>query len=585
MTFQGYGARRTKKERVAIGVVLPLLGWFLFLTINLSFYKYYSIDEFQYSHGAWLVSKGFVPFKDFFDHHFPFIHQVLSIPFMFLGDNPNNIYYLRLCMLPFLLLILGSMYFINSKKDDDILLGLITPTLLLANWAFITKATEIRPDTLAFAFFISAIAVLYKIHGSLLRGFLVGLLLALACWGSQKVFYYGLAFLAAFLIDVIRNRKYNHDRYLLGSPLMLSIGFLVILLPIFIYLFVTKSYSDWFYWCIEWAFIHERYYPGFSWTRYFLPFLTDYWWLLILAAVGLHSTVKDIFCGKRNCWSNPDLVLAGALVSSFVSYAASKGPFVYTLIPFFAMVAIFAGRGVIALLRQSWQWISKEKRLARVSYCVFCAFLLTALAIASLQIQRFIHSSNAYQHQIFSEIDKLTNPQDSIYDNCGGYVTRPHAYYYFFTDALLRKTNEYLLERKVPEAILESECVMVLHDVRFQELSENLKSFVYKYFQPFNGDIRLWGQQYRVPPSQTLESEFLAIKSGRYFIDPPSLLEGGELKIDGKRVSEPIFETQKGPRKIQYIGKEKEFFILWLPRDNKRYHPRFDLPPRFSILL
>jgi len=62
--------------------------------------------------------------------------------------------------------------FYHSKKDDDILLGLITPTLLLANWAFITKATEIRPDTLAFAFFISAIAVLYKIHGSLLRGFL-----------------------------------------------------------------------------------------------------------------------------------------------------------------------------------------------------------------------------------------------------------------------------------------------------------------------------------------------------------------------------------------------------------------------------
>jgi len=56
-----------------------------------------------------------------------------------------------------------------------------------------------------------------------------------------------------------------------------------------------------------------------------------------------------------------------------VSYAASKGPFVYTLIPFFAMVAIFAAVGhrvVAAILAMDFE----GKAPARVSYCVFARF-------------------------------------------------------------------------------------------------------------------------------------------------------------------------------------------------------------------
>ena len=104
-----------KSDKIIITVWFLLLSCFLYQTLNLSVIKYYSIDEFQYSHAAWLFSKGAFPYKDFFEHHFPFSYQLLSIPFLFLDDNPNNIIFLRILMLPFVAIILLSSYLVNSK--------------------------------------------------------------------------------------------------------------------------------------------------------------------------------------------------------------------------------------------------------------------------------------------------------------------------------------------------------------------------------------------------------------------------------------------------------------------------------------
>jgi hypothetical protein len=576
------GGKGYKNETVIGVLILFLLAWFIFQTVRLSIYKYFTIDEFQYAHAAWLISKGYVPFRDFFDHHFPLIYQLLAVPFVFLDNNPENIVYLRIMINIFIFCVIIAIYFINGRKD--VLCGIITPLLLLSVLPFIIRATEIRPDIVAFAFFILAVSFLYIIDGNRLKGFLIGFFIIVALWGSQKVFYYGVAVFLAFLIDLCWNRVHGKGNYLLGSPRMVILGSLTALLPIFIYLTVTRSWSAWFFWCLKWAFIHQQEYRGFSWLKYFAPFWHDYWWLLPFALIGLVGSIRLIKKTKYP-WANPDWVLIGVLITTFASYAIQTAPFSYSLIPFIVMLVIFAARGVVWALRECWEWRNDKKSGSLALYITLCGFLLIFLGSANWKIERLIKSGNANQKKILSEINKLTGLEDSIYDNSGGYVTRHHVYYYFFTDSLLRVKMKNYIASEVPRAILKSRCVMVLQDLRFPELPASLKNFIQEHFQPYNGDIRLWGQRYQVPPSHTVTKEFYAIKPGKYFIQPPSVLDEGELYIDGKKITETCFALAEGPRKVRYHGTAKDFFILWLPRDNQAYQPRFDLPARFSKLL
>ena len=572
------------KHEVIIYIASSLLMiWFMFQMVRLAIFKYYTIDEFQYAHASWLVSKGNVPFRDFFDHHFPLIYQLLALPFCYLDNNPANTIYLRIIMILFVLIIVISIYIINAKSDY--LSGIIAPLLLLAVATFSGRATEIRPDTVAFSLFIAAIALLYFIKKPASKGFLVGLLIIFSLWGSQKVFYYGLVFLIGFIIDVIWNRRHGNENYLLGKPSMVVLGSLTGLVPIFLYLTVTQSWSEWYFWCIKWAFIHQQEYQGFSWTQYFIPFLFDYWWLFPFAFIGIVYTIDNIIKKSNYPWGNPDLILLGALLTSFISYAIQTAPFSYSLIPFVAILATFSARGVAWAFRACWKWYAKKMTGALALYVALCIFILLSLINSNAKISNLIALDNSYQEEIFTKINDLTNQDDTIYDNSGGYVTRPHVYYFFYTDSLLRHKLKNYIAQQVPQALLKSRCVMVLQDIRFQGLPESLKKFIDNHFQPYNGDIRLWGQKYQIYPPQTLESEFYAIKNGKYFIQPLSALEEGDFYIDGKKITKPFFVLEEGHRKIRYIGKAKEFFILWLPKNNQPYYPRFNLPANFSKLL
>ena len=51
-------------------IAAPLLvsvGLFAERAFRIALERYYSIDEFQYAHAGWLVSRGAVPYRDFFD--------------------------------------------------------------------------------------------------------------------------------------------------------------------------------------------------------------------------------------------------------------------------------------------------------------------------------------------------------------------------------------------------------------------------------------------------------------------------------------------------------------------------------------
>src|SRR5450432_1007740 len=123
---------------------------------RLGLFKRFSIDEFQYAHAAWLVSHGALPYRDFFEFHFPLPYLGYSL---FVNDSPGSIAHLRLVMLASFALTSFALYRINRR--EGVALALTAPIVAATSAPFVFFATEIRPDAVAFSLFITALSLLY----------------------------------------------------------------------------------------------------------------------------------------------------------------------------------------------------------------------------------------------------------------------------------------------------------------------------------------------------------------------------------------------------------------------------------------
>ena len=100
-------ARGSVRRGVPVAVFLVILGvWSYFAALHA-----FDDDEFQHAHIAWLLWKGVVPYRDFFEHHSPLYH-LLVCPVFSLGSGVWQIFFLRavsvLCGMGSMLLIFAS---------------------------------------------------------------------------------------------------------------------------------------------------------------------------------------------------------------------------------------------------------------------------------------------------------------------------------------------------------------------------------------------------------------------------------------------------------------------------------------------
>ena len=650
---------------------------FALQTIRLGLYKKYNIDEFTYAHAGWLISKGQLPYRDFFCHHFPLAFHLMAIPFSFLDANPGNIFCLRLLMLPVVLLICLASWYLNARQDRR--WGLATPLLLLALSPFVIYVTEIRPDPVALALFLCAIAVLCPSGVSTkIKGFASGGLLGLGVWASEKVLVYGAVFAAAFLLDVLFNRK-RKKGFLLASPGAFVVGFALVIGYIGLYLTLTHSLSAWFNYSVKWTLIYQRFHEGFPWTRHFWRNFEFCWWLFPFAAMGLNATVRRLMQASESPWTDPDLLVIGAIVSTPASLCVQRAAYPYSLMPVLAILCLFASRGlasaagslcepkgisrnavlwwsvafvglyswlrsdyesraflpplailaapqilaggrlvaeskdrvrtvallVLVLVAGFYFWELTGFRLLPIVVLLFSLALPSAVALsryvaslgslagteragtlillvgfvawqlaaANRGIEIRLSRGNQHQHKILANLNDMTAPDDPIYDNAGGAVTRPHVSFYYFTNAFIRKDMADELTRDIPAAIGEKGCTVFLYDLRYSTLPEPLRKYLVENFQPYNSDIWIWGHRYEAKPNQSTKATFHAVREGRYFIDPPSALEAGKLRVDGIHVTTPVCELKKGNRTIEYEGPAAHFYLLWLPRNDRPFRP------------
>ncbi len=540
--------------------------------------KSYSIDEFDYSQAAWLVAQGEVPYRDFFEHHFPLLYQLLSPVFLATGDDPTAIRWLRLACIPFWLGALLALWRLASERDGP-MAGAWAPIFALSTPLFVGFAIEIRPEGLAVGLLLLAVCLLPRNPGSeRSRSFAAGVATALAMWASQKALPLGALVGCAFLLRVWHDRR--RDREPCGSPVWFLGGGFLIAGAVGLWLSATDSWVDFVRWTFYWSMEHESIGRRFSPWEHLEPWLRSGWWLWLLAGTGLAGATRRLGTGRSE---RPEALLAVLTGAAFFSYWAQSAPYPYSLVTFAAFLALWAQRGLVDSL-------STLRRLGRLRPRTAGALSATLVLVLALGLADSVRTfsrhrpSNEYQHEVLGQLSRLTRPDDPVYANSGSAVARPPTSYWFFTNAHIRVTRAEELTEEIPRRILETGTVAWIFDARTPSLPVDLRAFLESHFVPYHTDLWLWGARYEASgPDEVAQETFYAVRSGRYFVEPASALDTGSLEIDGEPVEDADLTLYAGPHQVRYHGSDT-FFLLWLPADGERYRPGLSGPPRFSVL-
>jgi len=127
-----------------------LIGFFLILLVKLMFPI--DPDEAEHLHFAFLINKGYEPFKDFYQHHLPLIWELFSISIVSKGFF-SNVFYARIIQA--IIISLTGLFFSKCFKTNQSQIFLLFCLIFTLLNPFINYG-DIRPELIGSLLFTSS---------------------------------------------------------------------------------------------------------------------------------------------------------------------------------------------------------------------------------------------------------------------------------------------------------------------------------------------------------------------------------------------------------------------------------------------
>lgn len=433
MEKNGCGAMN---KTLFIRSLFTILG--LIFSLKLAFTLYISLDEFTYTHAAWLVSGGKIPYRDFPLFHPPLLELALSSLFFFTQSAFWAVLFSRA--------LFGLMLFVTALLVQREAKSQIGFTLTLCLGVFSSWMTEIRPDGLALFLFLLANFFLSK-----KQHILSGILISLSLFSSEKALVYAPALIVPILL-----------RYDLKSLLRVVLPAIISTLLLFGSLLYFATLNSVWEFLVSWAYRHETLYPRRDPWSDLLGYAPQLILLIGFAFVSLRRDLK---------FSAQWLAL---LILGSISYFLQCGPFGYSLLPAILALLILASKGLREVTESR---LSPERQ----------QLVLTFITLVFVFFAPTKEVQNQKQLNALSLIDEKVSKDSCVYDNSGFAVTREHATYWYFTDQLVRDTYMSRFEIDVPSEIQSKQCEAMVVDERFGRLSKVLQEELRKIFPNCQG--------------------------------------------------------------------------------------------------
>lgn len=574
---------RAMRRSAALGVI-TVAAWLGLANLRLAVEARYQYDELQYAHGAWRIAQGEVVYRDFFEHHFPLLPQALSLVWRFVGDEPTNLQWLRLAMLPIFALAILAAVVLNRPSCGR--WAWATAPVLLAIPVLSWVALQVRPDILAAALYLAALAALGAASSAAATddatrrrwAALAGGLAAAALWASLKVAYYGLPLVAALAADLLARRRRRvatggvggyFTRYLTADPIAFLAAASAVGLVVAVSLLVTGSADEWWRWGVLFSFEHQAHYPPFHWLRNLEQLLWRSLWLVPFASVGVVATVRRLRDRPAaEVAGDPDVLVLASLATALFSCVWQAAPYLYSFTPFALLLGIFAARGAVATAR----------RAVRSPWPVFAVVLLVLVGgveatRAGVEIRRMAHDDNAAQRRTLALLGAKTAVEDPVFHVWGGQVSRPAVHYFFFQEDVTMQLQAERLERELVPAMIDRGVTVYLDHELFPRLVPSLRRYLAESFVAYDDELWFYGRRFEVVAGEA-GGELPVVRGDRYFVSPPRAVAG--LEIDGRPVPGPIFHLERGRHRLRYRGDADAIAVVWLPRDGEPFTPLAD---------
>ena len=356
---------------ICILIAVLLLGAFC-LRIPLIKDRYFDPDELQHIQVTSLISHGWVPHKDFFEHHNHLFHLLL-LPLFLLNDQVELLFTARIIMQALVVIVIGLTYLLGKKLYSP-LVGGVAALWPAFNYTFLVKTIEIRPDTPAIIFFLLAVLTLLAAirRGRIGLWALAGFSFSLSFLCTQKIIFplLGVAvYLAGFWI---RQNWINRrgDRRQILLQVAYGIGGFLLPIGIFLLYFLRENALA--------SLIRENVLINLDWQHHFSPllflrmiaFFNPYFIFWSGIGVLCAPLINHRWQDQTKGISLPYLALLGGIFGAIISPVAY--PQYYVLI--MPISAIYASLALIQFI--SLLWRSNFRRRLSVGILLVLPILL-----------------------------------------------------------------------------------------------------------------------------------------------------------------------------------------------------------------
>ncbi len=469
-------------------------------------------DEFEHLHAAWYLSKGFVPFRDFFENHTPVLHFVLA-PIVGLFDVESDvhdafaaIFLARKVMLVFTALIVIFTLWLGWFCREWCV-GLFAAVFLSNSVMFLEKSLEVRPDSISvFAWIAGLVSVAYAFRSKTQSGlrtrvtFLIcGVFLGLGFMASQKIAFAMIGFCIVMLWYLFDGRFRGTFASRFFNALIQFFGFC---LPIFLvlgYLEINGAVEDF----IKYAFLFNSGWPREFWHwRVSADLVAHNPVLAGLGAIGLFRAIFRYTYGAR--FDSRGIVLTVTLLGLLLGLFIIPAPYPQYYMMLMPLLAIFAAMTLVDVVdalvvrageeRVGIRSIGQEGYLPFVTRENVLACLLILISIApAIWMRHQFKWSNAQDLAEIAYVMEHTTASDTVMDGWKGVgVFRPHALFFWMLPPTLAQRIPLEDRDKILRGLESGEIAprIVNMDSYLLQLGPETSNFLEKHYRPVGlGDL------------------------------------------------------------------------------------------------
>jgi hypothetical protein len=440
----------SRVRRILPLFALALIGAAHALRLALLRRHAFNPDEFQHLHGAWCIAKGLLPYRDYFEHHTPWLHFFIAafLPFFDVDTSPAAaeafIFFARGWMWVFSGLALALTFWLGRLWSGETVAW--TAILLLGTSVmFLDKTLEVRPDVPAVAFLLASwTSLLRAFRGpderrSRLSFAQSGFLLGSAFLCTQKALFTvpaTLALLAWYLLgrpgSIPRAHRLKHLLwYAVGGVLPVCLV---------LALFAANGALT--------AFLRYNLLVNLRWPVRFSPepllggLFHDNALMAWSGLAGFLGTVIGLF--RDDALRSGRALLALQAAGLIVGLFLIPVPYAQYLVMLLPLWALFAAGMLVQTVSAASKVRPRPVRLASLSVLTVLVVGLSLRPVRTIAgMLRPAHTKVADHLVRLRYILENSGPQDIVMDGFSGLgVFRPHAFFYFFLHDEIRALLE-----------------------------------------------------------------------------------------------------------------------------------------------